>query len=69
MHTGTGAGTVVSRGNMQRVMTQHQNNQFAQDVPFMGGDDYTDKGPEAVGTGIFNPGNVHAQVTHYCCLV
>ena len=63
MHTGTGTGTVISRANMQKVMNQHQNNQFAQDVPFMGGDD-TDQGPGNSGTGVFDPGNVHAQVTH-----
>ena len=56
-------GTVVSRGDMQKVLNQHQNNQFAQDVPFMGGDD-TDKGTGSGGTGLFDPGNVHAQVRH-----
>ena len=53
-------GTVVSKGDMQKVINQHQNNQFAQDVPFMGGDTDKDSG---VGSGIFHPGNVHSQVT------
>ena len=61
MHTGV----VVSRGDMQKVMNQHQNNQFAQDVPFMGGDD-ADKGSGNAGTGVFDPGNVHSQVP-FCC--
>ncbi|KAL3155128.1 Son of sevenless 1, variant 2 [Trebouxia sp. C0009 RCD-2024] len=53
-------GTVVSKGDMQKVLNQHQNNQFAQDVPFMGGD--TDK--ESGGnSGVFDPGNVHSQDT------
>ena len=46
---------------MQKVMNQHQHNQFAQDVPFMGGDDSSQEQQE--GTGIMDPGNVHSQVT------
>ena len=57
MHTGT----VISKGDMQKVLNQHQNNQFAQDVPFMGGDDSNQE--SSGGTGMFDPGNVHSQVT------
>lgn len=46
---------------MQKVLNRHQNNQFAQDVPFMGGDDSNQESSE--GTGMFDPGNVHSQVT------
>lgn len=63
MHTGM----VVSRGDMQKVMNQHQNNQFAQDVPFMGGDD-ADKGSGNAGTGVFDPGNIHSQVPFVAAL-
>ncbi|KAL3141541.1 Son of sevenless 1, variant 2 [Trebouxia sp. C0010 RCD-2024] len=52
--------TVVSKGDMQKVLNQHQNNQFAQDVPFMGGD--TDK-ESGGGSSNFDPGNVHSQDT------
>ncbi len=54
-------GTVISKGDMQKVMNQHQNNQFAQDVPFMGGDEKSEDA-KSDGTGIFDPGNVHSQV-------
>ncbi len=50
---------------MQKVMNQHQNNQFAQDVPFMGGDEKSEDA-KSDGTGIFDPGNVHSQVSFIC---
>jgi len=50
---------------MQKVMNQHQNNQFAQDVPFMGGDEKSEDA-KSDGTGIFDPGNVHSQVLFIC---
>ena len=52
---------------MQKVMNQHQNNQFAQDVPFMGGDEKSEDA-RSDGTGIFDPGNVHSQVFFFICL-
>ncbi len=63
VHTAAGTlntGTVISKGDMQKVMNQHQNNQFAQDVPFMGAEDKADDG-KSDGTGVFDPGNVHSQ--------
>ena len=59
-------GTVISQGDMQKVMNQHQNNQFAQDVPFMGGDNESNDA-KSDGTGVFDPGNVHSQVPFCCC--
>ncbi len=50
---------------MQKVMNQHQNNQFAQDVPFMGGDEKSEDA-KSDGTGMFDPGNVHSQVLFSC---
>ena len=46
---------------MQKVMNQHQNNQFAQDVPFVKGDEKSEDA-KSDSTGIFDPGNVHSQV-------
>ncbi|DBA77107.1 hypothetical protein WJX77_005031 [Trebouxia sp. C0004] len=57
-------GTVISKGDMQKVMNQHQNNQFAQDVPFMGGDEQSEDA-KSDSTGIFDPGNVHSQNVHH----
>ena len=62
-------GVVVSKGDMEKVMNQHQSNQFAQDVPFMGGDEDETKDGNRAGTGVFEPGNVHSQVNcrNICC--
>lgn len=56
------AGTVIDKGDMQRVMDQHQKNQFAQDVPFIKGDTKSED-DKSDGTGVFDPGNVHSQVS------
>ena len=58
-------GTVIGKGDMQQVMTQHQNNQSAQDVPFMREDKDSSGDEQAEGTGIFDPGH-HSQVSCPC---
>lgn len=52
---------MIDKGDMQKVMNQHQKNQFAQDVPFMKGDTKSED-DKSDGTGVFDPGNVHSQV-------
>lgn len=51
------------------MLNQHHDNQFAEDVPFMGGegsDNTQDKGKQgASGTGLADPGNVHTQASSY----
>lgn len=58
-------GRVINKKDEQRVLDQHHDNQFAEDVPFMGVDGTKkaqDRGKEgSSGTGLSDPGNVHSQ--------
>ena len=60
-------GKVINKKDEQKVLDQHHDNQFAEDIPFMGGEG-TGSGQDgkkqgASGTGLSDPGNVHTQAS------
>ena len=60
-------GKVINKKDEQKVLDQHHDNQFAEDIPFMGGEGtgngQNGKKKGASGTGLSDPGNVHTQAS------
>lgn len=60
-------GKVINKKDEQKVLDQHHDNQFAEDIPFMGGEGsgngQNGKKQGASGTGLSDPGNVHTQAS------